>query len=235
MSWTSAYELDGVSVGTTELSVISGTTSLQTNTTKGVYQLWIDPVAAGMAKGDEFKIRIYDKVEETGGTKRVIFVATLSDAQAEPWVFPPLPLGFGWDMTIQKIAGTDRSWDAEIRKLGTWTQHAELDGVSISTTEISLISGTSSLSTDTTKGFYWVLVDPIGAAMAQADEFRLRLYEKVEATGGTKRQFFDLRLQDVQAEQLVTQGFMLGNGWDATLIKIGGTDRNFDASIRKAA
>jgi hypothetical protein len=111
------YELDGVTVGTTELSIVSGTTALQTITDDGVYQLWLDPVGAAMAKGDEFKIRIYEKVEATGGTKRVVFVATLSDAQSELWCSPMLILINGWDMTLQKIAGTDRAWDASIRKV----------------------------------------------------------------------------------------------------------------------
>jgi hypothetical protein len=109
--------LDDVSVGASELSIVSGTTSLQTVTDDGVYQLWVDPVGASMAKGDEFAIRIYEKVEGTGGTKREVFKATLSDAQAQNFVTPMLILINGWDMTIQKVAGTDRSFDASIRKV----------------------------------------------------------------------------------------------------------------------
>lgn len=117
MAITEPYELDGVTVGSSELSIVSGTTSLQTITTAGVYQLWVDPVGAGLAKGDEFIIRIYEKVEATGGTKRVAMSATLSDAQSELWVSPALTLMNGWDMTLQKVAGTDRAFDASIRKV----------------------------------------------------------------------------------------------------------------------
>jgi nitrogen fixation protein len=46
-----------------------------------------------------------------------VFVATLSDAQSELWCSPMLILINGWDMTLQKIAGTDRAWDASIRKV----------------------------------------------------------------------------------------------------------------------
>jgi len=109
------YELDGVTVGTGELSIVSGTTTLQTITDDGVYQLWVD--AGTMAKGDEFAIRIYEKVEATGGTKKQAFKATLSDVQSELFVTPMLILINGWDMTIQKIAGTDRAFDASIRKV----------------------------------------------------------------------------------------------------------------------
>lgn len=109
------YELDNVTVGATELSIVSGTTTLQTITDDGVYQLFVD--GGNMLKGDEYAIRIYEKVEGTGGTKKVVFKATLLGAQSEVWVSPTLILINGWDMTLQKIAGTDRAFDASIRKV----------------------------------------------------------------------------------------------------------------------
>lgn len=109
-------ELDNVTVGGTELSIISGTTTLSTDTTDGIYQLWIDD-QGNMTKTEEFRIRIYEKVEETGGTKKVVFSATLKGVQSETFVTPMLILMHGWDMTIQKIAGTDRAFDANIRKI----------------------------------------------------------------------------------------------------------------------
>lgn len=115
MAISEPYELDGVTVGSTELSVVSGTTSLQTITDDGVYQLWVD--AGNMAKADEFIIKIYEKVEGTGGTKKVCMSATLSDVQSEVWVSPMLILINGWDMTITKVSGTDRAFDASIRKV----------------------------------------------------------------------------------------------------------------------
>lgn len=115
MAISEEYTMSAVTVGATELSIVSGTTTLQNITTDGAYQLWIDPVT-NMAKGDEFKIRIYEKVKGAG-TKRVVFVATLSDAQSENFVAPTLILMHGWDMTIQKIAGTDRAFDGSIRRI----------------------------------------------------------------------------------------------------------------------
>lgn len=116
MAISEPYELDGVTVGSSELSIVSGTTSLQTITDDGVYQLWVDDQAL-MAKADEFKIRIYETVEGTGGTKKVVFSATIKGVQSEIFVTPMLILINGWDMTIQKIAGTDRAFDASIRKV----------------------------------------------------------------------------------------------------------------------
>lgn len=115
MAISEPYELDGVTVGASELSIVSGTTTLQTITDDGVYQLWID--AGNMAKGDEFRVRLYETVEGTGGTKKVFFQCTLQGVQTENFVTPTFILINGWDMTIQKIAGTDRAFDASIRKV----------------------------------------------------------------------------------------------------------------------
>jgi hypothetical protein len=115
MAITEPYELDGVTVGGSELSVVSGTTSLQTITDDGVYQLWVD--AGNMAKGDEFRVKAYEKVEGTGGTKKVFAQWSLLGVQSEVFVTPTFILINGWDFTIQKLAGSDRAFDASIRKV----------------------------------------------------------------------------------------------------------------------
>lgn len=71
MPVSEAYEMDGVTIGASEISIVSGTITLQTITTAGCYQLWIDAYA--MLKGDEYEVKIYEKVEATGGTKKVFF------------------------------------------------------------------------------------------------------------------------------------------------------------------
>ena|SRR6188508_1034666 len=114
MAITQAFLLDAVTIGSSEVSILSGTTSLQTNTDDGVYFLFVD--ASAMQKGDEFIIRVYEKVKSTG-TKRVCFDATLSDQQSQNFLIPGILLIHGWDMTIQKVAGTDRAFDASIRKV----------------------------------------------------------------------------------------------------------------------
>jgi hypothetical protein len=116
MAITVYAELDNVTVGTGELSIISGTTTLSTDTTDGVFQLWVDDQTL-MTKTEEYAIRIYEKVEATGGSKRQVFKATLKGVQSEIFVAPMLILMHGWDMTIQKIAGTDRAFDANIRQI----------------------------------------------------------------------------------------------------------------------
>lgn len=113
MAVTEAYSMSAVTVSTSEISFVSGTTTLQNNTTAGVYQLLVD--AANMAKGDEFLIKVKEKVK-SAGTQRVVFQATLSDAQTEIFTMPPMMFLHGWDMTIIKVAGTDRAFDGSVRK-----------------------------------------------------------------------------------------------------------------------
>lgn len=113
MAVTTAFELSAVTVGATELSIVSGTTTLQNNTTAGVYQLVID--AANMAKGDQFIVKLYEKCK-AAGTKRVFSAWSLLGVQSELFITPSFMLLNGWDMTITKLAGTDRAFDASIRK-----------------------------------------------------------------------------------------------------------------------
>jgi hypothetical protein len=103
------------SVGTTEVSIPNGGTTLQTLTDDGFYQLWLDLNA--MAKGDEYEVNILEKVEGTGGTKRVLLDQRFTDTQCCLWFSPIVCLINGWDMTIRKIAGTDRTIEASIRRV----------------------------------------------------------------------------------------------------------------------
>lgn len=114
MGFLEYKSLNAVTVGATELSIVSGTTTLATDTTDGVFQLWID--AVNMAKGDEFTVRMYEKVL-SGTTKDVFARWSLLGLQSEIFVTPPFVLMQGWDMTIQKIAGTDRAFYASVRQI----------------------------------------------------------------------------------------------------------------------
>lgn len=116
MAVTAFVEQTALSVSTTELSLITGTSTLTVQTTAGAFQLFIDPVA-NMAKGDVFAIYVYEKVR-SGGTQRLVFSARLNGTQDEAFVAPTLMLLNGWSMSMKKIAGTDRAFDTSIRKAG---------------------------------------------------------------------------------------------------------------------
>lgn len=103
-----------LTVSTTELSLVSGTSVLQSVTTDGVYQIFIDTSA--IAAGDSFELRIKEKVT-SAGTQRTIFYTLLDGVQSSPFVSPSLVLIHGWDVTLDKITGTDRAFPYSIRQV----------------------------------------------------------------------------------------------------------------------
>lgn len=94
-------------VSTTEHSLTTDTAGPDTDTTEGVFQAFLDLNA--LAAGDVFEFAVYEKVR-TGDTQRAVYSAQFANAQSTPiWVSPTLILGVGWDMTLIKISGTDRT------------------------------------------------------------------------------------------------------------------------------
>lgn len=116
MAITEAYVRDGVTVGGTEYSITNNSTTLGAVTDDGVYQLWAGD-GGNMTKTEEYRFRIYEKVEGSGGPQKVVFSATIKGVQQELFVTPMLILIHGWEMSAQKLAGTDRAFDFSIRKI----------------------------------------------------------------------------------------------------------------------
>ena len=107
---------DYATISTTEYS-LPGDTSTGTptsQTTDGVYQFFID--FGNMAAGDQYRVRVYEKYDSTG-TQRLVEEWILSGAQSKPMlVLPTFILGEGWDVTVLRLAGADRSIAWSIRK-----------------------------------------------------------------------------------------------------------------------
>lgn len=101
-------------VSTTEWSMTTDTSGPDTSTATGIFQAYLDMSA--MSGSDVFQLNIYEKVL-SGGSQVLITSATFSGAPAVSAagssiggaVTPALTLGIGWDMTLKKIQGTDRS------------------------------------------------------------------------------------------------------------------------------
>lgn len=109
------YE-DSASISTNEYSLPADTTSgvPTAQTTDGIYQIFI--YISGLTTGDTFEIKIYEKVV-SGGTQRLIDSFRRSDLQSPAIVIPALILLHGWDITIKKISGTDRTVEWSIRQI----------------------------------------------------------------------------------------------------------------------
>lgn len=102
-------------VGTTEHSMTTDTSGPDTDTTDGIFQALVE--LHNLAAADVFEFRCYEKVL-SGSTQRLAFSTRFADAQGAPvWVSPSLILMHGWDMTLKKIAGTDREINWSIRRV----------------------------------------------------------------------------------------------------------------------
>jgi len=102
-------------ISTTEYSLTGNSTTVQTQTTDGVYQCFLDLSALTIA--ETYDLLIKEKVISTG-TQNTVYRATFSGPQASPYtVLPSLLLLHGWDITMDKVAGTDRVISWSIRQV----------------------------------------------------------------------------------------------------------------------
>jgi len=106
---------DSASISTTEYYLASDSTTPTYQTDDGVYQLFLDMSA--MAAGDQYKVVLYEKYA-SAGTARKVKDWILTGAQADPgWISPAFTLGEGWEWSVTKLAGTDRTIYWSIRKI----------------------------------------------------------------------------------------------------------------------
>lgn len=108
---------DSATISTTEYSLPADTTTgvPTSQTTDGIYQFFID--FGAMIAGDQYEIKMYEKTD-SGGTQRLVETWIQTGAQSKPqFVLPSMILGEGWDVTVKKLAGTDRAIAWSIRKV----------------------------------------------------------------------------------------------------------------------
>lgn len=108
---------DNATISTSEYSLPADTTSgvPTSQTDDGIYQFFID--FGAMAAGDQYQVRLYEKTD-SGGTQRLVEEWILTGAQSKPmFVMPSFVLGEGWDVTVLRLAGSDRSIRWSIRKV----------------------------------------------------------------------------------------------------------------------
>lgn len=105
---------DSASISTSEYSLPNDGTTLTPQTTDGVYQFFID--FANMVAGDQYVVQLKEKCD-SAGTQRLIEEWILTGAQSKPmFVTPSFILGEGWDVTVTRLAGSDRTIAWSIRK-----------------------------------------------------------------------------------------------------------------------
>jgi hypothetical protein len=102
------------SVGTTEISIPTGTTYSSGSPQTSDYTIMGLLSFENMAAGDQYQIRVYEKVI-SGGTQLPIYEAVLTGAQPKGFPIPALMVMHGWDVTVKKLTGTDRTIIGSIR------------------------------------------------------------------------------------------------------------------------
>jgi len=105
---------NSATIGTTEYSLPNASTTLTPQTDDCILQAIIDFNA--MAAGDQYRLRVYEKAG-SGASQRVVYEAVLTGAQNESVATPSIIVGDGWDITVKKLSGTDRSIVWSIRKV----------------------------------------------------------------------------------------------------------------------
>lgn len=110
------YAAGSETVSTTEWSLTTDTAGPDVDTTDGVYQVFLDLNA--LASGDVFRFRAYEKVQ-AADTQRAFFTQDFAHAQGteDNWVSPSFILMNGWDFTLIKVSGTDRTITWSVRKI----------------------------------------------------------------------------------------------------------------------
>lgn len=109
-----AYKDDSATISTTEYSLVNDSTSLATDTTDGIYQVFLD--LSAMTVTEQYQIKVYEKCY-SAGSKLVIYESIVTGTSAPTWVSPSLVLLYGWDVTVKKLAGTDRTIGWSIRQV----------------------------------------------------------------------------------------------------------------------
>lgn len=114
MAITEAFS-GSFAVSTTEYDLPSASTTLSSQTTDGVYQVFLDLNA--LTATEEYRLRIYEKTRSSS-TQRIVEEVIISGAQTQPvYVTPALLLLHGWTVTLKKNQGTDRTIEWSIRQV----------------------------------------------------------------------------------------------------------------------
>lgn len=92
-------------ISTTEYYLFSDSTTPTYASTDRVLQTMID--FSNMAVGDAFRVRVYEKID--GTNVKAVYDTTLVGTQSHAWVNPARFVGNGYEISVTKTAGTDRT------------------------------------------------------------------------------------------------------------------------------
>lgn len=94
------------SIGATEYSLTNDSTTIAERTTPAILTVVLDLV--NMAAGDEYELVLREKAT-SAGTQRVTVLAGFVGAQNGCFFTAAYHVMHGWDVTLRRVAGTDRT------------------------------------------------------------------------------------------------------------------------------
>jgi hypothetical protein len=103
--------------GTTGALTLDTETFLGTDpdTTAGAFQFMVE--VSNMVRIDRLVIRLYEKVNDSGDTARILLEQVLTNEQQEDlWVSPCFLFLVGWRFSLEQTDGTGRTYQWSIRK-----------------------------------------------------------------------------------------------------------------------
>lgn len=169
-----AFIDDSASIGSSEYSLPADSTSLAAQTDDCQLEVWIDPTPITAA--DEFEWKQYEKVN--GGTQRVAFSGRLIGPYTENMRFGPWLVGDGWDFTLKKIAGTDRTIAWSLRKLSLVGGRLDTNTGSMSSGVVDAVAVATDAVTEIAAGVW----DRLTSALTTVGSIGKLLVDNINAT-----------------------------------------------------
>jgi hypothetical protein len=114
MAYSEAYS-GSATISTTEYSLTNNSTTLAAQTTDAQIDIVID--FSAMTATEQYEIAIYEKVRAADSQMLAFPKATLTGAQPSAFVFLSPTLLHGWDVSVKKVTGTDRTIKWSIRSI----------------------------------------------------------------------------------------------------------------------
>lgn len=107
------------------------------------------------------------------------------------------------------------------------------NSATITTTERFLASNSTTATYQTDDGVYQLFLDFNN--VAAGDIFQVKVYEKVVAGGNADIVYIDNVTGPLDSPHYASPSLILLHGWEFSLVKVTGTDRVIEWSIRKVA
>lgn len=109
----SEYRTGSATISTTEYSLVNASTTLASDTTDGVFQIYI--AIDGLTGDDLYEFDVKEKIR-TSDIQQSVFVGTINAGNSF-MTLPTMIFLHGWDVTVTKLAGTDRTVRWSIRQV----------------------------------------------------------------------------------------------------------------------